>query len=147
MIDNSQGHSAYSKDTLVSSRMNLHPGGKQARMKDGWFTQNGQKAVQPMIFLANHPESPGQPKGIKQVLQERGLWTDKLKLKCRDKCQAGLIHCYARQLLGMQPDFQEQCSLVQEVIEAAGHLCILLPKFHCELNFIEYFWGAMKRFL
>ena len=82
MIDNLQGHSMYSKDTLVSSRMNLHPGGKQARMKDGWFTQNGQKAVQPMIFLANHPESPGQPKGIKQVFQECSLWTDKLKLRC-----------------------------------------------------------------
>ena len=47
----------------------------------------------------------------------------------------------------MQPDFQEQRSLVQEVIEAAGHLCIFLPKFHCELNFIEYFWGAVKKYL
>jgi len=37
--------------------------------------------------------------------------------------------------------------LVQEVIEAAGHLCIFLPKFHCELNKIEFFWGAVKRYL
>jgi hypothetical protein len=29
--------------------------------------------------------------------------------------------------------------LVQEVIEAAGHLCLFLPKFHCELNYIEFF--------
>ena len=34
----------------------------------------------------------------------------------------------------------------QEVIEASGHLCIFLPKFHCELNFTEYFWGAIKKF-
>ena len=40
-----------------------------------------------------------------------------------------------------------QRSLVQEVIEEFGHLCIILPKFHCELNFIEYFWGAFKRYL
>src|SRR6202050_2276727 len=44
-------------------------------------------------------------------------------------------------------DFREQKSLVQEVIEAAGHICIFLPKFHCELNFIEFFWGAVKKYL
>ncbi|CAK5275047.1 unnamed protein product [Mycena citricolor] len=37
--------------------------------------------------------------------------------------------------------------MVQEVVEDAGHLCLLLPKFHCELNFIEYFWGAVKKYL
>ena len=36
---------------------------------------------------------------------------------------------------------------LQEVIEELGHFCIILPKFHCELNFIEYFWGAVKRYL
>lgn len=36
---------------------------------------------------------------------------------------------------------------MQETIEAAGHLCLILPKFHCELNFIEFFWGAVKKYL
>jgi len=47
----------------------------------------------------------------------------------------------------MQDDFRQQKSLVQEVIESAGHLCIFLPKFHCELNFIEFFWGLVKKYL
>ena len=147
MIDNSQGHSAYSKDALLSSRMNLHPGGKQARMRDGWFMKGGQRVTQPMIFPADHLEFPDQPKGVKWVLQERGLWVNGLKLKCRDRCLVGSSDCCAKRLLEVQPDFQEQCSLVQEVIEAAGHLSIFLPKFHCELNFIEYFWGAIKKYL
>ena len=36
---------------------------------------------------------------------------------------------------------------MQETIEAARHLCIFLPKFHCELNYIEFFWGVVKKHL
>ena len=63
------------------------------------------------------------------------------------KCQSGSTDCCAKRILDLQPDFAEQKSLIQEVIENAGHLCIFLPKFHCELNFIEFFWGAVKRYL
>ena len=57
------------------------------------------------------------------------------------------VNCCTKHLLEAQPDFGEQQSLVQEAIEAAGHFSIFLPKFHCELNFIEYFWGAIKKYL
>lgn len=36
--------------------------------------------------------------------------------------------------------------MIQAVIEDAGHRVIFLPKFHCELNPIEFLWGAAKRF-
>ncbi|RPA94825.1 hypothetical protein L873DRAFT_1700314, partial [Choiromyces venosus 120613-1] len=29
-------------------------------------------------------------------------------------------------------------------IEAAGHLVIFYPVYHCKLNFIEYYWGRAK---
>lgn len=146
MVDNSQGHSAYGVDALLTSRMNLRPGGKQARLRDGWFMRNGERVIQPMVFPVDHTEFPDQPKGIKAVLIERGLWVEGLLMHCK-KCDPEATDCCARQILNLQPDFAEQHSLVQEVIEAAGHLCIFLPKFHCELNFIEFFWGAVKRYL
>ena len=31
-------------------------------------------------------------------------------------------------------------------MSAAGHKVFFYPKFHCELNFIEYFWAQAKRF-
>jgi hypothetical protein len=69
-------------------------------------------------------------------------------MECKKpKCNPNATECCATQILSLQPDFQEQKSLVQEVIEDAGHLCIFLPKFHCELNFIEFFWGAVKKYL
>ena len=43
-----------------------------------------------------------------------------------------------------QQDFRDQKGQLQEVIEAANHLIIFYPKFHCELNFIERFWCAAK---
>jgi hypothetical protein len=159
MVDNSQGHSAYSIDALLTSRMNMKPGGKQAKLRDGWYMQNGVRVTQKMCFPSNHTEFSGEAKGIRQVLVERGLWRDKLLMKCGSrskkqdngsepiKCQSGATDCCAKRILDLQPDFAEQKSLVQEVIEKAGHLCIFLPKFHCELNFIEFFWGAVKRYL
>ncbi|KAI5832086.1 hypothetical protein K523DRAFT_370933, partial [Schizophyllum commune Tattone D] len=80
LIDNSQGHSAYSVDALLATRMNLKPGGKQARMRDGWFMRDGKKVIQSMIFPASHAEHPNQPKGIKAYLRENCDYTfDTLK--------------------------------------------------------------------
>ncbi|KIJ35022.1 hypothetical protein M422DRAFT_262760 [Sphaerobolus stellatus SS14] len=45
MVDNSQGHAAYAVDALLTSRMNLRPGGKQARLRDGWYMNNGYKVI------------------------------------------------------------------------------------------------------
>ena len=108
---------------------------------------DGHKISQSMIFPHDHTDFPNEPKGIKVVLTERRLFQPKLHGKCQNKCDGDKDACCNRRILKLQPDFHDQKSLVQEVIEAAGHLCIFLPKFHCELNFIEFFWGAMKKYL
>jgi hypothetical protein len=35
--------------------------------------------------------------------------------------------------------------LVEET-RKRGHLVEFFPKFHCELNWIEYYWGSSKRY-
>jgi len=147
LVDNSQGHSAYAEISLRVRHMNISPGGKQARMQNGWFIHNGIQIEQPMVYPPEHPHFPNQSKGIKAVLTEHRLWQDGLRGKCHSKCDTGAIVCCHKHILEGQPDFQAQRPLVQEIIEAAGHTCLFLPKFHCELNFIEYFWGSVKKIL
>ena len=148
LIDNSQGHSTYSPDALLVSRMNVGPAKKQAIIWDGWFTHSdGHKVTQPMVFPANHPEYVNKPKGIKVVLTKCSLYQRDLQGKCKSKCDAQKDDCCNKKILEQQPDFLEQKSLVQETIKAAGHLCLFFPKFHCELNFIEYFWAQVKKYL
>ncbi|KAF8578106.1 hypothetical protein K439DRAFT_1363037 [Ramaria rubella] len=47
-------------------------------------------------------------------------------------------------LLSQQDDFVNQISMLETIIKEAGHECIFLPKFHCELNPIEMYWGWIK---
>jgi len=54
--------------------------------------------------------------------------------------------CCARRLLSMEEDFRIQKGMIQEAIETQGHIAIFYPKFHCEINFIEYFWSAAKHY-
>jgi len=67
-----------------------------------------------------------------QVLSERGLWHSGLRVES------------ARDLMGLQPDFQEQKSSLADLVERAGHLADFYPKYHCELNFIERVWAETK---
>ena len=57
------------------------------------------------------------------------------------------VPCCCVYALSQCPDFMAQKNSVQELIEAQGHICIFLPKYHPELNYIERFWGHTKRWL
>jgi hypothetical protein len=108
--------------------------------------QDQQKITQPMVFPPNHPQYPNEPKGIKFVLTEQGLYRRDLCGKCKNRYESGL-DCCNKQALELQPDFAQQKSLVQETIEVARHLCLFFLKFHCELNYIEFFWAQVKKYL
>ena len=51
---------------------------------------------------------------------------------------------HLRMLLSCLPDFKAQQSRVAELIQSRGHICMFLPKFHCELNYIELYWCLSK---
>jgi hypothetical protein len=102
--------------------------------------------AQSFYFSDDHPTMPGWFKGMEVIIRERGLWPEKgLRAQCPDfKCPPGCTNCCCQRLLFLQPDFITQKSQLEEVITSRGHLCDFYPKYHCELNFIEQYWGAAK---
>ena len=106
--------------------MNLNPGGAQPQMRDGWYIRDGHRVTQTLVFPADHPEHPNQPKGMKAVLIECGLWRPKLLMKCKGSCPDDSENCCATRILECQPDFAAQKSRVQEIIENAGEMSDLL---------------------
>jgi hypothetical protein len=83
---------------------------------------------------------------MEQIIRKRGLWPEAgLPVECAGpKRPVGQASCCCRHILYTQADFASQKPLLQEHIESRGHLCDFYPKYHCELNFIEQYWGAAK---
>ncbi len=124
LFDNAPCHKKTANDALNVQNMNVNPGGKQAVMKDTKW--DGQ--VQPMVL----PD--GRPKGMKLVLEERGVDTSGMKAE------------KMREVLGKHPDFLHQRTMLQDKVESRGHVCMYLPKYHCELNPIERNWCHAKKY-
>ena len=95
----------------------------------------------------NFYNEDGVFKGMTRILQERGLTNEaKLNAECKIfKCPEGATRCCQRRVLYNQPDFAEQGSGLEILGQDFGFEVIFLPKFHCELNFIEQCWGHAKR--
>ena len=112
-------------------------------MSNGWFA-DGQP--QSFYFPAGHPRE-GVFKGMAEILKERGLVKEsKLRYECPGfKCAPGSSACCVRRTLYNQPDFTAVKSLLELACEKRGFKVLFLPKFHCELNFIEQCWGYAKR--
>ena len=125
IFDQSSCHKAYAEDALNAKRMNLRPGGAQPQMRDIiWAGKVQQHMVMP----------DGTPKGLKMVLEERGINTARMK--------ADDMHV----VLPFHDDFRTEKTLVKEFLTNEGQQVMFLPKFHCELNPIERVWGQAKSY-
>jgi hypothetical protein len=116
---------------------------EKIRMADGELP-NGDP--QSLYFPDGH-EKAGWFKGMAQILVERGYAdASQLRAECKDfKCPEGQVNCCCRRLMYSQADFASVESLLESSCRARGIDVIYLPKFHCELNFIEQCWGYAKR--
>ena len=103
--------------------------------------------AQDLYFPADHKTYPGAFKGTGQILKERGYaGIDRLRAQCPDfKCEKGAMRCCCRRWLFNEPDFKNVESLLETAGRTRGYQIVFLPKFHCELNFIEQCWGYAKR--
>ena len=115
-------------------------------MRDGRF---GNGEPQSLYFPMDHADKNlrGIFKGMAVILEERGCGDmSKLRAECKGfKCKPGATTCCCRRILYNQPDFAEGESLLETHCRARGtHAVVFLPKFHCELNFIEQCWGRAK---
>lgn len=48
-------------------------------------------------------------------------------------------------LEALQHLVEERVSLAGTLMTTSRHICFFLPKFHCELNWIEQYWGTSKK--
>jgi hypothetical protein len=156
LFDNATNHSAYTDDALQAEQMNLNPNGAQPTRCDGFNPCTGRSQKM--------QDSKGIPTGMGQVLLERGLWPPggliaeckisnpnpggKSKKVDNPESSNPLTprSCCAQAVITSQPDFNAQKSQLEEEITEAGHLVLFYPKFHCELNWIVYYWGSSKQY-
>ena len=105
--------------------------------------------LQPFYFLEGH-ELAGHFKGMAIILKEHGYANaHQLRTQCKDfNCpkatepQAQLCCCW--RILYNEPNFASVMSLVEQECIQQNFQVLFLPKFHCELNFIEQCWGCAK---
>ena len=136
VFDHSSAHASLAPDALRAFDMNKSNGGKQRKQRDTVIPMNNPRPEHRGMQQKMTTET-GQAKGLQQTLEERGFNVEKMKTKCAPVCAFENERCCMARLMSKQDDFRSQKSQLEEMITERGHLCIFLPKFHCELNPIE----------
>ncbi|CAG8806572.1 5875_t:CDS:2, partial [Racocetra persica] len=117
MFDNSSNHGSFAEDALLVSQIGMKDGTKKPLLRDGTMP-DGSKHIMTYIDNANVK----RPKGIKRVLEERGLWIPGL-IKKYDTCKKNKSdpnnpNCCTSRILSAQPDFAAQRSCIREINNA-----------------------------
>jgi hypothetical protein len=136
IFDQSSAHAALPEDALKAFEMNKSNGGKQRHQKDTVIPNNN-PTPEHRGKIQKMTTDDGQQKGLQQTLEERGFNVKNMRAKCSPVCPWENSSCCMARLLSKQDDFTNQISRLETLIKDAGHECIFLPKFHCELNPIE----------
>ena len=89
VFDHCSCHAAMADDALDANKMNVNPGGKQRRMRDTTWQGKYQK----MCFVL------GILKGMRQVLQERGINTNGMNGDEMRKILAGMDQCSPQEFM------------------------------------------------
>ncbi|KAF9517067.1 hypothetical protein BS47DRAFT_1371507 [Hydnum rufescens UP504] len=130
-----------SSGNVVKDKMQMHNG----PLPDG--------SPQCVYFTPNH-QYASQFKGMAVILKENGVDMDGVKLKAqcgkgRFKCWTNIVPpgtnpCCCQKAMFDQPNFTNQKSCIEELLESLGHGCTFYTHFHCKCNFIESNWGYEK---
>jgi hypothetical protein len=119
------------------------PSKVKVRMGDGTFKDG---SPQSLYFPDGHPRA-GIFKGMAVILEERG-YCDMLRVRAECPgfiCDPIVERCCCRRMLYNESDFVNVKSTLELACALEGVHVLFLPKFHCELNFIEQCWGHAKR--
>ncbi|OCH88550.1 hypothetical protein OBBRIDRAFT_813579 [Obba rivulosa] len=142
IFDNARTHVKRADDALSARKMPkfISKEGSNWGVKVTTQDSNGK-----ILYGSNG--KPLKEQGMAVILQERGFHgIAKKNAECKGfKCPPGATDCCCRRFLFNQPDFMDVDSLLETTCQAYGIPVIFLPKFHCEINFIEQCWGYAKQ--
>ena len=86
--------------------------------------------------INSDPHFRGQPQSMTTASGEGGFDVSRLRAKC-SPCPIESQNCCMAWLHSQQEDFINEETMLETLIKEKGHLCLFLPKFHCELKPIE----------
>lgn len=140
-FDNARIHTVRAPDALNAHTMNVNDGGKQPKMRDGWYMRTVKNArtgaVTELKVVQRMVNGDGEAKGLRRVLLERGFAVE-------DMQKEEMVS-----LLAAQPDFLNETTLIEDLAKQKfPNIRVLFsPKCHPETSAIEPVWKDIKRYL